>query len=106
MLDGRGGLVGVVTRRSLLDPTIAGTLRVRDVIQQPPIVAFESSSLREAADLMVRENIGRLPVVSERAPGRVTGIITRSDLLRAHQRRLNEASVAEQVIVRKSRVAA
>ena len=106
VLDGRGGLVGVVTRRSLLDPTIAGTLRVRDVIQQPPIVAFESSSLREAADLMVRENIGRLPVVSERAPGRVTGIITRSDLLRGHQRRLNEASVAEQVIVRKSRVAA
>jgi CBS domain-containing protein len=106
VLDGRGGLVGVVTRRSLLDPTIAGTLRVGDVIQQPPVVALESSSLREAADLMVRENIGRLPVVSERAPGRVTGIITRSDLLRAHQRRLDEASVAEQVIVRKSRVAA
>jgi hypothetical protein len=31
----------------------------------------------------------------------VTGIITRSDVLRAHQRRLDDASLAEQVIARK-----
>jgi chloride channel protein, CIC family len=41
---------------------------------------------------MVREGVGRLPVVSRSDPDTVRGIITRSDLLSAHQRRLEEAS--------------
>jgi len=56
----------------------------------PPAVAFEGSSLREAADLMVTAGIGRLPVVTQAEPGKVIGILTRSDLLSAHARRLNE----------------
>jgi CBS domain-containing protein len=39
---------------------------------------------------MVRENAGRLPVVRREDPDRVIGIITRSDLLAAHGRRLAE----------------
>ena len=38
---------------------------------------------------MVREGIGRLPVVTP--DGRLAGIITRSDLLAAHGRRLEVA---------------
>ena len=57
---------------------------------------FEDNSLREAADHMVREEIGRLPVVSRAAPRRPIGMLTRSDLLAAHRRRLDEALVAEQ----------
>ena len=30
---------------------------------------------------MVRAKVGRLPVVAETAPGRIVGILTRSDLL-------------------------
>jgi len=63
---------------------------VRELIKRPPAVAFDSSSLREAADLMVTEGIGRLPVVATTAPTRVIGILTRSDLLSAHARRLSE----------------
>ena len=37
---------------------------------------------------MVREDVGRLPVVDRADPSRVIGIITRSDLLRAHEVRL------------------
>ena len=48
-------------------------------------------SLREAADHMVREDVGRLPVVERGDPSRVTGILTRSDLLSAHAQRLDEA---------------
>jgi CBS domain-containing protein len=40
---------------------------------------------------MVRENVGRLPVVSRADPRQIVGILTRSDLLRAHERRLAEA---------------
>ncbi|TMA25942.1 MAG: chloride channel protein [Deltaproteobacteria bacterium] len=95
VVDARGELVGVVTRRDLLGGE-AGC--VRDLIRRPVAVAFEDSSLREAADHMVHEGVGRLPVVSRAAPRSLVGIITRSDLLAAHRRRLEETHVAEQSI--------
>ena len=54
-------------------------------------VIYLDNSLREAADHMVRENVGRLPVVERHNPRHVVGFITRSDLLRAHERRLAES---------------
>ncbi|MDY7227830.1 chloride channel protein [Hyalangium rubrum] len=98
VLDANGGLVGVVTRRDLLDGAEPGGRRVRELIRRPPAVAFEDSTLREAADHMVREGVGRLPVVRRDAPERVVGILTRSDLLAAHQRRLDAAHRREQGI--------
>jgi predicted transcriptional regulator len=44
---------------------------------------------------MVREDVGRLPVVTRAAPRTVMGIVTRSDLLVAHRRRLDEAHRVE-----------
>ena len=90
VLGAQQQLLGVVTRRELQDPKHASATRVGDLLQRAPAVAFDDSSLREAADLMVTEGIGRLPVVSRVAPTRVLGILTRSDLLSAHARRLNE----------------
>jgi CIC family chloride channel protein len=39
---------------------------------------------------MVNEGVGRLPVVSHAEPSKVIGILTRSDLLSAHARRIDE----------------
>ena len=44
---------------------------------------------------MVNHDIGRLPVL-DRATRRVVGMITRSDLLKAHRRRLRETHEAEE----------
>jgi chloride channel protein, CIC family len=85
VLDVRGLLTGVVTRRDLLAQSAIGTTTVGELLRKPAIVISPESSLREAADAMVRERIGRLPVVTE---GRLVGIVTRSDLLEAHQPRL------------------
>jgi signal-transduction protein with cAMP-binding, CBS, and nucleotidyltransferase domain len=63
--------------------------RVRDLVRRPPAIVFDDSSLREATDHMVREGVGRLPVVSRQAPDRVIAILTRSDLVTAHSRRLD-----------------
>jgi CBS domain-containing protein len=98
VVSAEGQLVGVVTRRDLLDGTEPAGRRVRDLIRRPAAVVFEDSSLREAADHMVREGVGRLPVVRRHAPTQVVGIITRSDLLAAHQRRLDDAFRQEQGI--------
>ncbi|HKC61383.1 MAG TPA: chloride channel protein, partial [Myxococcales bacterium] len=96
VVDARGQLAGVVTRRDLLDPGQPGSRRVGDLVRRPAAVAYEDSTLREAADHMVREEVGRLPVVSRDDPRRVIGMLTRSDLLSAHKRRLEETDLAEQ----------
>ncbi|MEW6269448.1 MAG: chloride channel protein [Thermodesulfobacteriota bacterium] len=96
--DGR--LLGVVTRRDLLDGDGEPSCRLRDVLKRPPAVAHPDNSLREAADHMVRENVGRLPVVERERPHAVVGIITRSDLLAAHRRRLEEESAVERPLRR------
>jgi chloride channel protein, CIC family len=96
VVDGSGRLVGVVTRRELLEGEGVEGKRIRELIRRPPAVVYEDSTLREAADHMVREEVGRLPVVRREEPWKVVGILTRSDLLAAHRRRLEEAHQAEQ----------
>lgn len=88
-----GALLGVVTRREFLNPVVAGTSRVRELIRRPPSIVYDDSTLRDAADHMVNHDIGRLPVVS-REQRKLVGMITRSDLLRAHRRRLRDAMPA------------
>jgi H+/Cl- antiporter ClcA len=94
VVDAGGELRGVVTRRDLIDPAVGPDVTVGEVVKRSPVAAFEQSTLREAADHMVREQVGRLPVVSRDANRRLVGIVTRSDLLRAHERRLAEADVS------------
>lgn len=90
VLDAKGHLIGVVTRRDLLDPARTEPYRVGDLVKRAPVVISEASTLREAADRMVQEDVGRLPVVSRENPDHVIGILTRSDILAAHARRLEE----------------
>jgi len=91
VVDADDRLLGVITRRDVLDPAKPETTRAADLITRAPAVIFLDNSLREAADHMVRENVGRLPVVERHDPRHVVGFITRSDLLSAHERRLAEA---------------
>jgi H+/Cl- antiporter ClcA/CBS domain-containing protein len=95
IVDADGNLLGVLTRRDLLDPEMDGSLNVGRLVSRRPAVVFEDNTLREAADHMVHEGVGRLPVVSREEPRRVVGIISRSDLLAAHQHRLDAALVTE-----------
>ncbi len=88
VVDEDDRLVGVVTRRDLLDASATAT-HVRGVVKRRAVVVFDDSTLREAADQMARENVGRLPVVARDEPARVIGILTRSDLIAAHTRRLD-----------------
>jgi H+/Cl- antiporter ClcA len=90
VIDEAGRVRGVVTRRDLLDPNQPDLKRVGELLKRGPIIVFEDHSLRDAADLMTAENVGRLIVVARDDPTRLAGIITRSDVLSANARRLHE----------------
>ena len=98
VLDADGHLVGVLTRRDLLDDRRAAGSRARDLVTRIPIIVYDDCSLREAADHMVHHEIGRLPVVTRAAPHRVVGMLTRSDLLAAQRPRLAELRRAGRVL--------
>jgi CIC family chloride channel protein len=89
VLDASRNLVGVLTRRDLVATHAPGTT-LAGLLRRGPIVIYDDSSLRDAADCMASERIGRLPVVQRNAPRKLIGIITRSDLVDAHARRLDE----------------
>lgn len=90
VIDGTGRLVGLLTRRDILNPVAADDAQLRTLIRRAPTVVTGRHSLRDAADKMVQARVGRLPVLADDGSGRVVGIISRSDLLAAHERRLDE----------------
>ncbi len=85
VLNEKGELIGVLTISDLLGDSILGadkTHTASDLIRTEPIIAFEEETCREAAERMATRGVGRLPVVSIDDPGKLIGIITRSDLLK------------------------
>jgi H+/Cl- antiporter ClcA/CBS domain-containing protein len=105
VLDANEALRGVITRRDLLAPDLPPDKRIIDAIRRAPVVAHEDNTLREAADHMVRADVGRLPVI-DRTTGALVGIITRSDLLEAHDRRLRAGVVSRRRLFTRKRGAA
>jgi CIC family chloride channel protein len=88
VVDDAGQLVGVLTRRDLVESGENESGPLAALVRRAPVVVFTDNSLRDAADQMVRAAVGRLPVVERAAPREVVGMLSRSDLLGAHAGRL------------------
>ncbi len=91
VLDAKGTLQGVLTRRVLLDPAHQEDVQLHTLITRRPSIVYADNTLRDAADHMVNHDVGRLPVI-DRDSRRVIAMVTRSDLLGAHRRRLHGES--------------
>ncbi|PIF02898.1 MAG: tRNA nucleotidyl transferase [Desulfococcus sp.] len=76
-----GRLVGVISRRDFKKLRKDSALKapVRAFMSSRVICILPKQSPAEAAQIMVRHDIGRLPVVED---GKIIGIITRSDAMR------------------------
>jgi len=75
-----GKLVGIISRRDFRRLKNESQLKrsVKTFMTRDPVVVEPGRSPVEAARLMVKHDIGRLPVVEE---GKIIGIITRSDTM-------------------------
>jgi len=98
VLEDGARLVGVVTRRDLLDLSRPTDTLVRTAVHRPPLKIFTDSTLRQAADVMVSSGVGRLAVIDRSPDEKLLGIITRGDVLSAHRHRLHETTAAERSI--------
>lgn len=92
VVDDDRGVLGIVTDRDLLrfflplvqkttgeTPASLKDTRVREVMTRSVICVSEDQALAEVMSIMVTKDLERLPVVNE---GRLTGFLTRGDILR------------------------
>ena len=80
--DGRGRLVGILTRREA-DRTLGhrlGTLPVHKVMRQGEYTVRANAPISTLHKLMIESGWGQIPVVD--AGGEMVGIVTRTDLLK------------------------
>lgn len=80
----RGKAVGILTERDLLKRVIseardAGTTKVKDIMSKPLIVAEADTELEDAAKLMFKMKIKKLPIIKQ---GKLSGLVTLTDLAR------------------------
>jgi CIC family chloride channel protein len=98
ILDSDGKLAGVITRGDVmraLDADPNGAASVLDAGTRQVVVTFPDDTLHEASVKMLRNNIGRLPVVDRNDPRKVIGYLGRPGIMAARSRRLNEEHVRE-----------
>jgi CBS domain-containing protein len=62
---------------------VASKKKVHELMSKKPITISPDTEVAHAAAIMWERNINRLPVVDEKDEGKVVGIITRADILKA-----------------------
>ncbi|MFD5890647.1 CBS domain-containing protein [Streptomyces sp. NPDC060334] len=101
VLEGEGRVVGVVSEADLLpkeefrreEPVLpdqldeaskAGGVLAEDLMSSPAVTVHPGATIAEAARIMARKRVKRLPVVND--VGMLEGVVSRSDLLKVFLR--------------------
>jgi CBS domain-containing protein len=98
ILDESQMLVGVLTRRDFLGSNVSENQTLGQLIGRSPKFVYDDCTVREAADHMVNHGIGRLPVVQREGPPKVTGMISRSDVLSVFQHQIRDGATQKPTI--------
>jgi len=94
-----GTLAGMVSRSDLLADLVADAQPVDEIAATDCVAVPSSASVLDALETIVREGVEHVPVVDD---GCVVGICTRTDVLRARARKLNEEHPAPSLRLRRS----
>ncbi|ENN96445.1 putative signal transduction protein [Methanocaldococcus villosus KIN24-T80] len=83
--------IGIITERDILKRVVAKNLRPKDVLVEEVmskklVTVSPEASINDAAKLMAKHKIKRLPVVKE---GKLVGIITESDIIKVSPEIIN-----------------
>jgi len=100
LLDKEQRLAGIITRGDIvraLGKEDAASITAAEAGSTELVVAYPDEALHSALTRMLREDVGRLPVVDPDAPGRVMGYLGRACILSARMRLFEEEHVRERV---------
>jgi len=100
IVDEDGNLAGIITRSDLLRALEAGHDPEQTVLLAGStnlILTHPDEILRDAVAKMIRNDIGRLPVVSRSEPRRPLGYLGRSGVIAARMRSHEEEHVRERI---------
>ena len=98
VVNAEGRLTGIITRGDVLralelDP--AGNMTVTEAGSKTLVVTYPDELLYDAAEKMLRNNVGRLPVVSRDDQHKLVGYLGRSGIMAARLKRLHDEHVRE-----------
>jgi CBS domain-containing protein len=84
IVTNNGRPVGIITERNILQRIVEprldpGSVRAKDVMSSPLITVDTNTAVEEAAQIMARKGIKKLPVVEG---DKVVGIVSTSDIVR------------------------
>ncbi len=98
LLDAENNLVGIITRGDILralDEDSSGSMSLLEAGSSKVVVTYPDETLHEAAAKMLRNNVGRLPVVDRKNSQLVVGYLGRPGIMAARLHRLHEEHVRE-----------
>lgn len=94
VVDHQDRLVGMVTLDDVRETPLEGRLQrpVAEVMSSRPIVSFPDETLDQVLATLTGQDVGRVVVVEREDRGRILGIITKGDVLRAYNEEAVRAS--------------
>ena len=98
IVDEEGLLAGIITRgdvvRALQGKSVASAT-VLEAGKRNPIVTYADELLHDAITKMLKNDIGRLPVVDRHNPRHITGYLGRANVMSARSRQNEEEHLRE-----------
>jgi len=94
IVSGPGSLEGIVTERDVMSKVVAtgkdpSKITAKDIMTTKVIAIDPSKTLEQAADMMTKYKIKKLPVIFQ---GQIVGIITASDLISYEEKLVEQIS--------------
>jgi CBS domain-containing protein len=98
VLDSHQRLTGVVTKTKIEAAASDGTIRLDEIAETNPVVAYANEPLRVVAYRMAESGVTQMPVLDSPDSRKLAGILFLRDLLRARARSLSEERDRERVL--------
>jgi len=105
VVDAEGALVGVASRRGLLDTAASSPeVTVGSIMLADPVTVYGNDTLRRIANIFSENAVTRAPVVAREEPHALLGVISVADLLQARLHDVTEEHHRERLFSVRNRL--
>jgi CIC family chloride channel protein len=92
VVDQKGDLVGMVTRKDIIDALIngRGEVSMKEIMTKDIAVCYPDETLKSVLQKLGEKDIGRVPVVEKENTSHLEGLITRENIIDAYNKELKK----------------